>query len=70
MLDLGKQYGLTMLFVSHDLAVVRHIADRIIVLYHGKIVETGTSESLFNAPQEAYTKSLLASIPGRNRLAS
>ena len=70
MLDLGKQYGLTMLFVSHDLAVVRHIADRIIVLYHGKIVETGTSETLFNAPQEAYTKSLLASIPGRNRLAS
>ena len=70
MLDLGKQYGLTMLFVSHDLAVVRHIADRIIVLYHGKIVETGTSESLFNAPQEAYTQSLLASIPGRNRLAS
>jgi peptide/nickel transport system ATP-binding protein/oligopeptide transport system ATP-binding protein len=70
MLDLGKQYGLTMLFVSHDLAVVRHIADRIIVLYHGKIVETGTSESVFNSPQEAYTKSLLASIPGRNRLVS
>jgi ABC-type oligopeptide transport system ATPase subunit len=70
MLDLGKQYGLTMLFVSHDLAVVRHIADRIIVLYHGKIVETGTSESVFNSPQEAYTQSLLASIPGRNRLVS
>ncbi|WOJ97820.1 ABC transporter ATP-binding protein [Congregibacter brevis] len=65
MLDLGKEYGLTMLFVSHDLAVVKHLADRIIVLYQGKIVEEGTGESLFNDPQEAYTQQLLRAIPGR-----
>ncbi|MFK8041895.1 ABC transporter ATP-binding protein [Congregibacter sp.] len=65
MLALGKEYGLTMLFVSHDLAVVKHLADRIIVLYQGKIVEEGTGESLFNAPQEAYTQQLLKAIPGR-----
>ncbi|WP_439105547.1 ABC transporter ATP-binding protein [Congregibacter sp.] len=65
MLELGKEYGLTMLFVSHDLAVVKHLADRIIVLYQGKIVEEGTGETLFNAPQEAYTQQLLQAIPGR-----
>jgi ABC-type dipeptide/oligopeptide/nickel transport system ATPase component len=54
-----------MLFVSHDLAVVKHLADRIIVLYQGKIVEEGTGEALFNAPQQAYTKQLLQAIPGR-----
>jgi ABC-type oligopeptide transport system ATPase subunit len=70
MLDLGQQYGLTMLFVSHDLAVVRHIADRIIVLYHGKIVEEGSSVALFKNPQQSYTKTLLQSIPGQSLLAS
>ena len=70
MLELGQQYGLTMLFVSHDLAVVRHIADRIIVLYHGKVVEQGSSDALFNNPQQTYTKTLLQSIPGQSLLAS
>jgi peptide/nickel transport system ATP-binding protein/oligopeptide transport system ATP-binding protein len=65
MLELGREYGLTMLFVSHDLAVVKHLADRIIVLYHGRIVEEGTGETLFNSPREAYTKQLLEAIPGR-----
>ena len=65
MVELGREYGLTMLFVSHDLAVVKHLADRIIVLYQGKIVEEGTGESLFNAPQEPYTQQLLSAIPGR-----
>lgn len=65
MLELGREYGLTMLFVSHDLAVVKHLADRIIVLYQGKIVEEGTGESLFNAPQQPYTQQLLQAIPGR-----
>jgi peptide/nickel transport system ATP-binding protein/oligopeptide transport system ATP-binding protein len=69
LLDLGNQYGLTMLFVSHDLAVVRHIADRIIVLYQGKIVEEGSSEALFTNPQQSYTKTLLHSIPGQSLLA-
>ena len=62
--DLGKEYGLTMLFVSHDLAVVKHIADRIIVLYQGQIVEQGTGHELFNNPQQDYTRRLLQSIPG------
>ena len=65
---LGREYGLTMLFVSHDLAVVKHLADRIMVLYQGRIVEEGTGESLFSAPQEPYTQQLLGSIPGRSLL--
>ncbi|MDP5064852.1 MAG: dipeptide ABC transporter ATP-binding protein [Haliea sp.] len=65
MLNLGREYGLTMLFVSHDLAVVRHIADRILVLHQGRVVEQGTGEALFNAPQEEYTRQLLQAIPGR-----
>ncbi len=69
MLDLGKEYGLTMLFVSHDLAVVKHIADRIVVLYKGEIVEQGTGHDLFENPQQEYTRQLLQSIPGRALLA-
>lgn len=69
MLELSKEYGLTMLFVSHDLAVVRHIADRILVLYKGQIVEQGTGQALFENPQQEYTRQLLQSIPGRALLA-
>jgi peptide/nickel transport system ATP-binding protein/oligopeptide transport system ATP-binding protein len=69
MLDLGKEYGLTMLFVSHDLAVVKHIADRIVVLFKGEIVEQGTGVELFENPQQEYTRQLLQSIPGRALLA-
>ncbi|MFK7828298.1 MAG: ABC transporter ATP-binding protein [Congregibacter sp.] len=65
MQELGREYGLTMLFVSHDLAVMRHIADRIMVLYHGQIVEEGTGDELFMNPQEPYTRELLGAIPGR-----
>lgn len=68
MLELGREYGLTMLFVSHDLAVVRHIADRILVLYKGRVVEQGTGDALFNAPKEDYTRQLLQAIPGRGLL--
>ncbi len=68
MLELGREYGLTMLFVSHDLAVVKHIADRILVLYKGKLVEQGTGEALFENPREDYTRSLLQAIPGRGLL--
>lgn len=65
--DLGKHYGLTLLFVSHDLAVVRQIADRIIVLYQGKIVESGRNREVLEAPKAEYTKSLLNSIPSAFR---
>ena len=57
-----------MLFVSHDLAVVRHLADRILVLYKGEVVEQGSGDDLFDRPQEAYTKQLLSAIPGRSLL--
>ena len=70
MQELGREYGLTMLFVSHDLAVVRHLADRIIVLYRGRIVEEGTGEQLFTAPKETYTQQLLSAIPGHSMAAS
>jgi len=66
MQQLGREYGLTMLFVSHDLAVVRHLADRILVLYKGEVVEQGTGDELFEHPQQAYTQQLLKSIPGRS----
>ncbi len=62
--DLGREYGLTMLFVSHDLAVIRQIADRIVVMYRGELVESGTVNDVFEHPQAAYTQQLLASIPG------
>ncbi|MEE4109189.1 MAG: ABC transporter ATP-binding protein [Halieaceae bacterium] len=62
---LSREYGLTMLFVSHDLAVVKHLADRIIVLYQGRIVEEGGAAELFLHPREAYTQQLLEAIPGR-----
>lgn len=69
MQELSREYGLTMLFVSHDLAVVRHLADRILVLYKGKVVEQGTGDDLFERPQQDYTRQLLQSIPGRSLLA-
>ena len=61
--DLKDEYGLTMLFVSHDLAVIRQIADRVAVLYHGKLEEVGETASVFNTPTSDYTKRLLAAIP-------
>ena len=68
MAQLGREYGLTMLFVSHDLAVVQHIADRILVLYKGELVEQGSGEELFSNPREDYTRRLLQAIPGRGLL--
>ena len=49
--DLTREYGLTMLFISHDLAVIRQIADRIAVMYHGKLVEEGSTAQVFDSPQ-------------------
>ncbi len=62
LLQLVESHKLTMLFISHDLSVVRYISDRIIVMHHGKIVETGKTEPLFAAPRHEYTQSLLAAI--------
>jgi peptide/nickel transport system ATP-binding protein len=61
--ELQRQYGLAMLFISHDLAVVGQVASRVAVMRYGEIVETGPSARLLTAPQEAYTRSLLAAVP-------
>ncbi|WP_082733760.1 ATP-binding cassette domain-containing protein [Polycladidibacter hongkongensis] len=63
LMDLQKERGIAMLFVAHDLAVVRHISQRILVMNHGKMVECGSSAQVIDTPQHAYTKELIASVP-------
>jgi len=63
LVDLGRQLGLTYLFISHDLSLMRNFADTVGVLYLGKIVETGPTASVFEHPQHDYTRLLLASVP-------
>jgi peptide/nickel transport system ATP-binding protein len=60
---LQQQYGLAMLFISHDLAVVGQVAGRVAVMRAGQVVETGPSARLLTAPEHAYTRSLLAAVP-------
>ncbi|MFM9835754.1 MAG: ATP-binding cassette domain-containing protein [Methylophilaceae bacterium] len=63
--QLQKEMGLSYLFITHDLRVVRHIADEVVVMNKGKIVEQGTVDDIFRNPQAAYTQQLLNAIPGR-----
>jgi peptide/nickel transport system ATP-binding protein len=62
--DLKNEFKFTSIFISHDLSVVRYISDRIMVMNKGKIVETGTAEEVYLHPKSAYTRNLIASIPG------
>ncbi len=61
--DLKEAFGLTLIIISHDLAVIRHMSDRVAVMYLGKIVEMAEAEALFERPLHPYTQALLAAIP-------
>jgi ABC-type glutathione transport system ATPase component len=61
--DLQQDLGLSYFFISHDLRVVRYIADRIAVMHQGRIVETGETDAVWQAPEHPYTQKLLASLP-------
>jgi len=61
--DLREQFGLTYLFIAHDLSVVRHLCQRVAVMYLGRIVEMADSDELFDNPKHPYTRALLAAVP-------
>jgi oligopeptide transport system ATP-binding protein len=61
--ELKEQFGLTLIFISHNLSVVRHVSDRILVLYLGRMVELASGEELYDDPKHPYTKALLTAVP-------
>jgi peptide/nickel transport system ATP-binding protein len=63
LVELNHRYGHTLVFIAHDLAVVKNVSDRVAVMYLGKLCETGTPEEVYGSPAHPYTAALLASIP-------
>ncbi|MBS0610267.1 MAG: ABC transporter ATP-binding protein, partial [Proteobacteria bacterium] len=61
--DLQERIGVTFLLISHDLAVVQHLCDDVLVLYQGQVVERGAPQALFSNPQHPYTQALVAAVP-------
>jgi peptide/nickel transport system ATP-binding protein len=63
LMDIQREHGTTLLFISHDLGVVRYLADRVVVMYLGRIMETGKTEDVFSPPYHPYTEALLSAVP-------
>ena len=63
LLDIQKRLGLSFVFISHDISVVRYFCDRVGVMHRGKLVEIGPTEQICTSPQQAYTQSLISAVP-------